>query len=385
MPLTFYEKKILEVFVESFPLSAHYREGRKLRKAGWQKIFPNTVADVEAKENFLLAVDMLCEKGIVSASWKRFRKGDELKALYLEDPDELYIVLRKSHPENTRKLMINRLKTRALKTDMERELVKYALSILSVKHPLPITCPEELDDILKLASLTKKEATQYPLRALSTYLFNDSKRIEKILRNADKLSERAAGIRISRELGLLRRFPAVTVAGNFQVEFKDGRVWQLLRDIVTLPLITCEKIKGISLKDGDAPKVLCVENKETFYISCTVLTDYDLFVYTGGHANTAVQKLLLLAGSAGGDVHHFGDLDPEGLLIFQELHKLLGGNIKPVFMTEAIYKKYITHSYELTETALERLKMVTVPEFLPLAELIKKHGVGIEQEVIGMF
>ncbi|HET6498045.1 MAG TPA: hypothetical protein VFH17_03220, partial [Coriobacteriia bacterium] len=68
-------RRILAEFAESYPTSAHSTGGRKLRKAGWEEVFPGIVTDVAAKSDFLDAVDELVSDGILSVRWKRFREG----------------------------------------------------------------------------------------------------------------------------------------------------------------------------------------------------------------------------------------------------------------------------------------------------------------------
>ncbi len=94
-------RRILTVFAESYPTSASYKGGRKLRKSGWHELFPRIRTDVSAKNDFLEAVEELVDAGILTAKWKRFREGDDLEALYLEDPQSLFAALGMPSPEST--------------------------------------------------------------------------------------------------------------------------------------------------------------------------------------------------------------------------------------------------------------------------------------------
>ena len=96
---TDYERKILRVFSDRYPYSAHIGGGRKLRKGGWEAIFPEIVRSPDIKNAFLDAVERLAGKGIISVQWEKFRKGDKVGAIYLEDPGGLYEFLGEKTPE----------------------------------------------------------------------------------------------------------------------------------------------------------------------------------------------------------------------------------------------------------------------------------------------
>jgi hypothetical protein len=382
MDLMPYEKLILEIFADSFPLSAHFKNGRNLRKSGWGRIFPKIKKSAEEKDAFLTAVESLCRRGILSASWKKFREGDELTALYLEDPEGLYRLLDKKHPDDIRKNILERLKNYTTKNKLESDLVQNIIVLLKARHPLPFKDENELFNILKLASVTQETVKNFTLRALSVHLFNDSKEIESIIWNADKLTEKICSFKLSDYLGLKRAYPEASYSGNCKLQFKDNTEWQLNGHALSIPLETCNKLNNIKWNKTGLNKVLCIENKETFYIARHTLREFSGFVYTAGHANTAVQVLLDVIKKSGAELFHFGDMDPDGLLIFQELHKLSGGILKPYMMNEEIYKEYLKYGYSLKKNSLARLELVKTDVILPLAELIKKNRIGIEQEIL---
>jgi hypothetical protein len=380
--LSAYERKILEVFAASFPLSAHYREGRKLRKSGWDIIFPEISTAAGSKEEFLSAVDSLIRLGLVSAAWKRFRKGDELVALYLENAAKLYELLDEPHPDAVRLEMLAFLKACTARTGWEQELRDYSISHLENRLTLPVTDFGQLKDILRLAAVTAEEAAAFSLRGLSVHLFNQSKRIEEILEQADLLSERVRGEKLSAALRLLRSYPESTLAGEAVIRFKDGRLWDLKGRIITLPYATIRQITSIEWP-GSAPSVLSIENKETFYMATHVLAQrFSGFLYTSGQVNTADQCLLKLLKTSGAVVSHFGDLDPGGLLIFSKISKVLDGKLELFLMDVATYNRYLPHGYPLTPGALKKLEIVNIPSLEPLKKIMQDNRKGIEQEII---
>ena len=99
-------RPILELFAETYPTSAHYRGGRILRLGSWEKRFPEITTNVDDKDGFLAAVEDLVHQGVLSVRWRRFRTGEEVDALYLDDPRKLYELLGAETPWDHRNALI---------------------------------------------------------------------------------------------------------------------------------------------------------------------------------------------------------------------------------------------------------------------------------------
>lgn len=399
--MTVTARQILSRFADAFPQSAHYRGGRALRLGSWEREFPRILTDVEAKNEFLDAVDELTSLGVLRAKWRRFRERDDLEALYLTDPQQLYRLLEIPSPDTVRQEMLAIL-DRPPWTDSagslrdrghERGLVRDRLrALLEARHPAGVETPDVLRDLGVVFSLASERITGIPLRALSVRLFNDSKRVEALLPVADRISQRISGIRISEELGLARTYPEVTIALRGTLRFVDTS-WECAGLPVTLPVSTAQAIIGIQLDAGVAdPAALSIENKETFYAAADRLDQlqFACLIYTGGHPNQAVLTVLGHLRDAGVPLSHFGDLDPDGLLIYQELSAALDAPIEPFRMDPQTFAAYRRFGYRLDESRLVRLAPIldpssTVPE--PIRELardIRATETGVEQEVIAL-
>ncbi len=390
-------RKILAVFAESYPSSAHYRGGRKLRKGGWQAVFPRIRSDVAAKNDFLDAVDELIDSGILSAKWTRFREGDELEALYLEKPDAMFELLGKKSPESVAKEMTDLLRgpdwSGEAADPRRAEIAALLLPLLEAGHPVPAASAVELSDLGRIFALSRAEAASAPIRALSVRLFRSSKRLEELLPVADRIARLAGREALSVELGLARSYPEVSVALRGTIVFADGdradgdgSRWACAGELVTLPLSTVESIASIELSARRSASVLSVENKETFYATAgSDRGEFAAVVYTAGHANPAVIALLRLLSAAGASFEHYGDLDPDGILILTEIEAALGVPVLPNLMSGALHRRYARFGYRLDRVQLARLSRVSVahPDLRSLAEEIARTGIGVEQEIIG--
>ena len=377
-----YKKSILKLFAGDYPFSSQYRDGRKMRKGRWYAVFPRIEKDVEEKLSFLDAVDELCVAGILSASLEKYRDGDKLKALYLENPEKLFKELGCEDPGTLTANIISRLKARQCVTEIEQKLKDAALTLLEAKHPIGVDNCNELLDILTLAGTSAEIAGRFTLRGLSIHLFNDSKHLERILKNADRFSQKVLGERLAGILGLERTFPETLFYGTCTFRFCKGNTWDLDSQAMGFPLDTIKHIAEVRWNNRK-PAVLAIENKETFYVWSRFCKDFDAYLYTGGYCNTADKAMIGLLHSHGAAVRYFGDLDPEGLLIFQALFREYPF-IGPFMMNEKIYARYCASGYDLTDAALRKLPAIEYPGFKPLAALMKREKKGVEQEIVGM-
>jgi hypothetical protein len=278
---------------------------------------------------------------------------------------------------------------------------------LEARHPVPVDGAEQLRDLARLLRIRRADALATPIRALSVRLFGDSKRLERLLPVADRLTRRAVGTTFSAEVGLGRAYPEASIALLGTLGFGgsadsggagDGSVrWRCCGDVVTLPAETIGRIARVEIDgadavpEGPAPAALSVENKESFRALAARLRDGTLpgcfraVVYCGGHPHRSYVGLLDLLARAGAELHHFGDLDPDGILIFAEMQKGLSAELRPFLMDAATYARYLPYGYEPPPARLELLasgRATLPPAIQPLAAAIVEHRLGIEQEVI---
>lgn len=385
LPLNAYARRIVEIIAEAYPSSAQFRGGRKLRKGGWERIFPEIEEEVAAKEDFLRGVEALCSRGILSVKWKRFREGDDVEALYLEAPQALYRIAEVQDPGTLREEMLSFLKAYRPETETARAVRETVLAKLEAYHDIPVSRPEELKDICTLADLSVGEVRGRTIRALSVALFKDSKRIERLLPKADNLTRSAAGEALSESIGLSRKFPEVHFLLQGRILFA-GEQWKTAEIPLILPKSSVDLIEGLAFSKGGT--VLTVENKETYYTMIDAHPGrFGCIVYTGGYPNEGVKKLLRLLSVGAESFHHFGDLDPEGISIFFDIERSLGrdggnGGLIPFGMSKEIYAEYRAYGYELNRAALAKLRGITDPRFAALAEAMKTARRGVEQEII---
>jgi hypothetical protein len=290
----------------------------------------------------------------------------------------LYELLGVVHPDEESRNIACAVCIDDAKTPAAKSLVRYVSGLMLEKKELPFESEDDYRDAVRIADIPDEDRKNLPIRALSVRLFSDSKRIEKLLPALSRASARLDIPEMKERLE--RSYPECSIKGNILIEFTDGRTWTLDGDIVTLTPGIIDKIKSIVPSD-EYPTALCsIENKETFYhiggIPC-----FAGYIYCGGHLNSAVSSVILKSHESGNGMSHFGDLDPDGILIFNEINELCGGECRPFMMSESVFRKYIDYGYELSPQQIARLPE-EAPGFEAVIELIRSKNKGVEQEII---
>jgi hypothetical protein len=398
-----WKERIIAAFVARYPASRAASGGRDLRLSVAQ-LFPDfDRAPPDERESFLEAAEALEKSGLLSITWVRGKKHEAISALVLRDALALFAAAGLPSP----RLLVKQAREASLTTDIRTEY--RSLFTFLAEHLTPEDAASGIDaaavhDLHLLTnhlSANSGNAAGITPRALSVRLFADSKRLEHltnlfrvILRRAD-----AAGVVVPDFLPFERSFPETLIAGKIRITFhgEDTPLENSAGSILGLPLSTIQKISHIEAiaRAADLRRVLTVENKETFYAlsNSAHRKQFDCIVYAGGHPNRAVHALVAALARSGFRFAHAGDLDPDGILILQELMDIVSiacnarSPVEPFRMDAATFDLYAVHARLLKQTMLRRLSFVSDPtRALPgiggLIARIAESGRGVEQEII---
>jgi hypothetical protein len=403
------------------------------------RVFPGIDrASPDDRESFLEAAESLERRGLLSLVWARHRKGEVLSTLVCRDPELLYELAGKASPKTTAEKVRAAARAFAAAASKEapqgvsgeaakeaagetakgaveetvREAAKEAALFLFVAEnftPLDAAGGIDAGALEDLARLTRflfggDQARREHLwrnrirgittRALSTALYSDSKRLEYLLNLFSPLLGRARrqGISVPDFSLLDRSFPETFIAGNLALDFEgDAAPVNTGGRVFGLPLETILKLRRIQpLPRGEKPgepAALMIENKETFFALAESTRGYACFLYVGGHPNRAVRAIVSLLSASGFTLYHAGDLDPDGILILQELTKIAGKEIVPLRMDAATFDQYLDCGKKLEPSALRRTALIgaatrSIPGIPELIRRIEETGMGVEQEII---
>jgi hypothetical protein len=188
------------------------------------------------------------------------------------------------------------------------------------------------------------------------------------------------------------------IAGKVVIQYKNQEPLLINAggQILGLPLESAQTIEAIQLVSGKKEKtLLTIENKETFFALANPqksgagknISHYDCFLYIGGYFNRAATALVKTLSASGFSFYHAGDLDPDGVLILQQIHDAAEKPVIPVRMDIATFDQYLPWARTLTKPMLRQIEKIreetkAIPELAGLLQRIKETGMGVEQEII---
>jgi len=416
--MTYWENKILEALIDHYYKSFCETEERKILRLRTSTLFPgfNTVHHDE-KVSYLEAAESLERKGIVKLRWEKRSKGENLATISCENFKTLFETAGKPYPkteaENIKAMLAAKITT-LKETHPSCEKTEKLISVLAflssnfnsgeIGQKLNLQTMEEIIRLLEYSSnITKTE--NITIRALSILLYNDSKRLEYLLSLYSPLLSRAQKT-LSFPLFNFpeRSYPETMISGKVVFEFKNAKNPMVNAEgiILNLPLESAQAVSFIKpVTEKNTKTVLTIENKETFYalggnpqknsLSENLLI-YDCFLYVGGYPNRAAAALIKVLAASGFNFHHAGDLDPDGVLIMQQIHDIADSvspeiQITGLKMDTLTFDKYSSWARPLTKQMLCQIKKInektkSIPGISGLLQRIIETGKGIEQEII---
>lgn len=219
-----------------------------------------------------------------------------------------------------------------------------------------------LVDAIKVRVARQRRADEVLMRRESSRMFNDSKRIEKLSRWLDLLSEESivpsglAKADIFSALGLHKEPQPFLIAADAWIT--DGRLKScLFRPYHGLPMAAIEEFGFETMPTC----LVTVENKSTFHeMAMLAIGTKACIIFSGGMPSPAwhrVYSKILDSLDNNVPIYHFGDLDVGGFRIagaIAEVVKLQGRTLQhwlmdPVLLTGLGYKLYPFKPNQITK------------------------------------
>ena len=407
--MTSWKKKILNAFINHYFASPpETEEDHRTLRLRSSVFFPDfDTAHTNEKESYLEAAESLERKGIVQLHWEKRDKGERLKTLTCENFEKLFEEAGRPFPQTEAekiKAMLGE-KIVTLKRTRASEKITALLEFFSIHfgsreigQGIDQKTMEEFIRLLEFLS-EHEQAEKITTRALSILLYRDSKRLENLLSLCTPLLYRAQKTITVPDLSVLERsYPETMISGKLIFTYRnpDPPLVNAEGLVLGLPLESAEAIESMQSMLGKKEKtVLTIENKETFYAlgsprknyASGGLLYYDCFLYTGGYPNRAAGALIRALAYSDFSFYHAGDLDPDGVLILQQVQDIAGRPITPVQMDAATFDKYRPWAKPLTKPMLRQIEKIreetkTIPGLADLLQRIEDTGLGVEQEIV---
>jgi hypothetical protein len=407
-----WEIKIIGAFISRYFTSAAEtgREERGVMRLRSVALFPNfDTAVPDEKESYLEAAESLERKGLLILNWEKRNKGERLKTLTCVDMQKLFEVSGMKDPKTKAEEIRSLFRDKAAAftvSENYRPFLKYLSENLGFSEPGRGINYKAAEDFIYLLEVlySSGRPENITTRALSIFLYNDSKRLEYLMDLFTPIVSQVQkqGIPTPDISFLERSFPETMIAGKLIFEYETGTdephppLINAGGLILGFPLQSVRTIVSIKTIDAkDTPAVLMVENKETFYALVSSknsgkdsgLSRYDSFIYTGGYPNQAVIAMIKILAASGFCLYHAGDLDPDGILILQNIMDVAEKPVSPVGMDTTVFDRYLPWARPLAGTMLNQLKKIrddtkAIPGLADLIRRIEETGRGVEQEII---
>jgi hypothetical protein len=414
-----YEGPILNLFAAFYPRSSMRQGGRPLRLRQWEQLLPEAYASAMEQEDFLQTMEGLEAQGLLRLGWAHRRKRDRLLWAELVDPRRLYANLGQPYPDTVEEELRETARCLAQRArDAEQgDTERFFTALASYPSFLDsLVSIRDMKDLYILLTKRKEGSYKVPIRSLSVTLFRDSKRLEALLGILKRLTNLVNEPDLL--VGLPRRsFPVVWLAGPFRLSAGGSDTGDPRTDALSEHDSCAEEHLVIAPRHGSALtgvgapfglsaellagattleiigatrgkrdiNILTIENKETFFSLWQMELPFGAYVYTNGWPNSAVRRVLELLHRQGHRLYHAGDVDPEGLAIYQYLQDHYG--CRPFGMDMATFERYRPYGRPLSDPELrsrrfEKYLSRLNPPLQDLAQRIQESRIGIEQEVI---
>lgn len=247
-------------------------------------------------------------------------------------------------------------------------------------------------DILQYIQMNNKEILE---RELSVKVLGDSKafqqnyrrRICKLLMKYKDCSKLLLGVDEEREQEkiLLEEYnifanPSyVYMKGKAVLEFNDGSRIKVEEEPFAVSALLLKKLAKIII---DAPSIMTIENLSSFHRE---KNSEMFYLYLAGYHNSAKQLLLkkIFLDNLGKQWLHFGDIDPDGFYILENLKRGTKIDFLPYRMGIDELQKYKTQCKELVQN--DRIKaehLINDSLYMDILQYMLDHNCKLEQEIV---
>lgn len=396
-----HQKQILTKLLQKFENSKSYK-GENLVRQSFAiepaKIFEkyeNDFADVDEVKNFEQEVQLLQQAGLVEIVYH----ANHIAKIAAIDAENVWNQIRSILGVKEKKMML-------------QESLDFYMSCLNKHAVISGFCNSQIERIhqgkkesysldsakIIIAFLDYILNNQQEIleRELSIEVAHDSKiweksyrsQVCKILRESglyDELVSQDADTkefekRVLEELNVYPNPSYVHFKGKAKILFDNGDVVNVLRERpLALPSTILNTITKIEIFEKT---LMTVENLTSFN---RVQHDEMFFVYLSGYHNTAKRNFLQLIKNQNDSLtfYHFGDIDPDGFLIHENLKQKTGIDFKPYCMGVEQLKKYERYCKPLVEN--DRIKadgLIKSGKYVETVQYMMDNNVKLEQEII---
>lgn len=398
------QKKTLELLLKKYESSKTYNKNNEITQSFSilpEKIFPdytNDFADVDKIHDFENDLEVLEKMELVEIS----KKDDRISKITAISTKENWNKIRQIlgvKDKNTRlKEEISFYSAIYDDSDFDKiakDFCRQQIERLEVGKKAQFF-QEEAKNIIALLNCILKNKNEILERELSISVLSNSKtweekykkKILKILRQNERFAslvencedEKEADKVILEECNIFSNPSYIYFKGSGTITFENGNSIKIFSDIpLALSSAAISKITAFEIVDK---KIMTVENLTSFN---RIKKTNTFFIFLSGYHNSAKQAFLskIFRQNSNKEYYHFGDIDPDGFFILDNLRSKTQIDFKAYKMGIAELQKYSSYTRPLEENDLRKAKSLIAKEkYTEILDYMLKHNVKLEQEII---
>lgn len=398
------QKKTLELLLKKYESSKTYNKNNEITQSFSilpEKIFPdytNDFADVDKIHDFENDLEVLEKMELVTIS----KKDDRISKITAISTKENWNKIRQIlgvKDKNTRlKEEINFYSAIYDDSDSDqivKDFCRQQIERLETGKKAQFA-QEEAKNIIALLNYILKNKNEILERELSISILSNSKaweekykkKILKILRQNERFAslvencedEKEADKVILEECNIFSNLSYIYFKGSGTITFENGNSIKIFSDIpLALSSAAISKITAFEIIDK---KIMTVENLTSFN---RIKKSDIFFIFLSGYHNSAKQAFLskIFRQNSNKEYYHFGDIDPDGFFILDNLRSKTQIDFKAYKMGMAELQKYSSYTKPLEENDLRKAdSLIAKGKYTEILDYMLKHNVKLEQEII---
>ena len=398
------QKQILQRLLSKYESSKTYK-GENLVQRSFS-IKPTDIfneyekdsTDINAIVDFEKECKLLETGGLVHLDWKYERISKIISIATEENWNKIRIILGVKDKKERRKADIafySSIYEDSNSEQIVKDFCKKQIERLKMDKDAEYSYFDAKNIILLLNYILKNK-NEILERELSMLAFANSKsweektkrRVLKILRQSgyfDSLIENCADEKeinkvILEECNVYSNPSYVYFKGNGKITFENDKTLSVYYDIpLALSSQSINKIKSFEISDS---KIMTIENLTSF----NRMKESDtFFIFLSGYHNTIKQNFLekIYQQNSNKQFYHFGDIDPDGFFILENLQKKTHIDFKPYKMGIEELKKYSDFSKTLEENDITKANsLIEEGKFVEIMNYMLENNIKLEQEII---
>ncbi len=360
-----YEKDSTDInAIEDFEKQCELLESEGLIQLAWKYERITKINAITTVENWQRI------RTILGVKDKKQRKQDEIHfyTVFYEDINSEQIV------KDFCKHQIERLKN-----DKEAEyLLEESKNIISLLDYILKNKKEILERELSISVLANSKTWEEKYKRKVLKILRQSKHFDSLIENC--ADEKEINKVILEECNVYPNPSYIYFKGNGRITFENDRTVSVYYDIpLALSSQSINKIKSLEIADS---KIMTIENLTSFN---RIKESDTFFIYLSGYHNSAKQNFLekIYQQNSSKAYYHFGDIDPDGFFILENLLKKTHIDLKPYKMGLEELKKYSDFSKTLEENDITKAKsLIEKGKFVEIMNYMLEKNIKVEQEII---